>query len=78
MLTAHPAGTLPVERKAGESVTLIVKAEPCYVANMTVTLSDNLEKSNPFTITAKAAGEGTITFSKDGQELLRLKVVISQ
>ena len=27
MLTAHPAGTLPVERKAGESVTLIVGPE---------------------------------------------------
>ena len=27
MLTAHPAGTLPVERQAGESVTLIVGPE---------------------------------------------------
>ena len=60
----------------GESVDLIISAEPCSFANVTITLSDNLELGNPFTVTAKSAGEGTITFTKDGQVLKTLKVTI--
>jgi hypothetical protein len=63
-------------KKVGDSVDLIVTAEPCCFANMTIELSDNLERSNPFMITAKSAGEGTITFSKNGQVIKTLKVTI--
>jgi len=80
ILTAEGA---PIREKlrfkhVGDSQTLIIQAKPCYYSNFTIAVSDNLEVTSPFAVTAKAAGEGFITVSKDGQVVRQITVTIEE
>ena len=63
-------------KRVGASYSLIVEASPCYAADFTITLSDNLELSSPFTVKATAAGEGFITISKGDEVIRQIKVTV--
>ncbi len=63
--------------RVGASHTLIVETKPCYVADFTIELSDNLKLISPFTVKATAAGEGYITISKDGEVIQKIIVTVN-
>lgn len=63
-------------KRVGATVSLIVEAEPYYVSDFTIELSDNLELSSPFTVKAVASGEGYITISRDGQVFQKITVTV--
>ena len=65
-------------RRVGASQTLIAIPDPYYAADFTISISDNLELLSPFTVKAKAGGEGFITISK-GEEVIRhITVTVSE
>ncbi len=61
-------------KRIGSSKKLVLLTEPCYVSDLTIELSDNLEVISPFAVKATAAGEGFIKISY-GDELIREIVV---
>lgn len=63
-------------RKAGATMPLVLRGDPIYGNNFTITVSDNLEIAFPFVLTAKAEGTGTLTISKDGKVLKTVTVNI--
>ena len=65
-------------KRVGASYTLICVPEPYYAADFTITISDNLELSSPFTVKAKAEGEGFITISKNGEVVRHIAVTVEK
>ena len=56
-------------KRKGSSAKFILLTEPCYVSDLTITLSDNLEMISPFVVKATAEGEGFMTISYKGEVL---------
>lgn len=63
-------------KKVGASHTLVVDVKPCYAADFTIELSDNLKMISPFTVEATAEGEGYISLIRDGKEFHRISVIV--
>lgn len=63
-------------RKVGATMPLVLRGDPIYGGNFTITVSDNLEIAFPFVLTAKAEGTGTLTISRDGTVLKTVTVNI--
>lgn len=63
-------------KRKGASEVFRLFTEPCYVSDLTITLSDNLEMISPFVVKATAEGEGFITISYKGEELRHIVVKV--
>ncbi len=63
-------------RKKGATESFVIVTQPCYASDFTIEVSDNLELSSPFKVKAKAAGEGKITISKDGEVIKEIKITV--
>ena len=66
-----------VLKRVGATVSLIAEANPCYVSNFTIELSDNLKLVSPFTVKSVEAGEGWIKISLYGQLIRSIRVEVS-
>ena len=63
-------------KRKGSSVKFTLFTEPCYVSDLTITLSDNLEMISPFVVKATAEGEGFVTISYKGEVLRHIVVKV--
>ena len=63
-------------KKVGSTHTLVAEVTPCYVADFTIELSENLELISPFTVKAKAEGDGYILISRNGKEIRKINVTV--
>jgi len=63
-------------KRVGASHTLIVETNPCYIADFTIELSDNLKLISPFTVKALDDGEGYINISRDGKVIRSIAVTV--
>ncbi len=64
--------------RVGTTRKLYALAEPCYVSDFTIELSENLELLSPFAVRAKAKGEGFIKITKDGQTVRQITVQVGK
>ena len=64
--------------KTGATERFILLTEPCYVSDLTIILSDNLQMLSPFTVKATAAGEGFITITYQGEVLRHVIVTVGE
>ena len=65
-------------KRRGSSEKFTLLTEPCYVSDFTIELSENLEMISPFTVKAKAAGEGFMRISYKGQVIREIAITVGE
>ena len=65
-------------KRKGSSEKFVLLTEPCYISNLTITLSDNLKMESPFNVVATGSGDGYITITYKGEVLRHITVTVGE
>ena len=65
-------------KRRGSSEKFTLFTEPCYVSDLTIELSENLEMISPFVVKAKEVGEGFMKISYKGEVIREITITVGE